>query len=192
MYKKAIFFIVFLLNVALYVPSAGSVSFSCLDQANKKVDIAGQILQEADIAYISQISEEAAAEALTKTLNRARDAKIAELALEKGLTIDDYADIYQGLYPASILPESGLIHETSIAMNQAKAMVDRDLYRANFGLDQTMTTEAFNQYATKVAAILQMNKMQYVKMYKDSIMDMYKQVVNYYKKFPYPAVTACT
>lgn len=192
MYKQIIFLAAFLINIALYLPSAQSVSFSCLDDTTQKLDLSGQVLKQADIAYISKLSDEAAAENMLKIFNKARDAKIAELALEKGLSINDYADIYKGINPSSVLQENLSIVETTVTLNNLKEMVNEDLYRANFGLDQTMTTEALNQYATSVSQILQMNKAQYVKMYKEAINETLKQVKDYYKKFPYPAVTACS
>jgi uncharacterized protein YdbL (DUF1318 family) len=192
MYKKIIFLAAFLLNIALYLPSAQSVSFSCLDDTKQQLDLAGQILKQADVAYISKLSEEAAAENMLKIFNKARDAKIAELALEKGLSINEYADIYKGINPSSVFEQNLSLVETASTLNNLKEMVNKDLYRANFGLDQTMTTEAFNQYATSISNILKMNKTQYVKMYKEAVTETLKQVKEYYTKFPYPTVTACS
>lgn len=182
MYKKIIFFSLFLCNIALYMPSVGMV----------KADLAEQIIKKVDTTYVSKLSDQVATKYLASIYTKARDAKIAEFALDNGLNLEEYGQIFQGQFPSSMLEGETSAWNMQSEFTKLQETVENDMLRANFGLDQTLTSEAFNQYTQEMSKMLKQNVSQYQKMYKKAIQDMYKQVMDYYSKFPYPAVMSCT
>ena len=182
MYKKILFISLFLLNVALYVPSTAEVH----------ADLAGEIIKKADTTMISKLSDEAAMKTISGIYEKARNAKVAEFALERGLSLEEYNKIMQGQYPACITETAGGALGMISTFSQLDDMVKQDILKANFGLDQTLTTEAFKQYSEQVTNMLETNKKQYIKMYKEGVKEMYKQVMDIYQKFPSPPITSCS
>ena len=181
-YKKTLFFVLFLLNIALYMPSTSEV----------QADLSSSILKKVDTTYISKINEDTAVRFMSGLYKKARDAKIADLALEKGLTLEEYGQVLDGQFPSCLLESAQSTIELASKFSRMQDMVENDINKANYGLDLTMSTEAFKQYSDEVGAMLKANKEQYIKMYKDAILEMYNQVLDYYKKFPSPPVTACS
>lgn len=182
MYKTYIFFGLFLLNIALYVPTTAEV----------QADLSGDIIKKADTTFMSQVSEEVAIQTMNGIFIKARDAKVAEFALERGMSLEEYQGIMQGSFPACLMETPGGALGMTSMFSQLDDMVNQDINRANFGLDQTLSAEAFSQYAEEISGMLELNKDQYQTMLKEQIKGISEEILNYYKKFPSPPVTACT